>query len=311
METDFDALVVGGAAAGLSAALVLGRARVRTLVVDAGEPSNRTAPAIGGLLGQDGTSPSQLYAAGRDQLAALPAVELRAGVVTGIEPAAGDGADPAFRATLADGGGVSARRILLAGGMRYGVPDTPGLAALWGTAAFACPYCHGWELRDRRIGILGATGAAHRVALLRSWSDDLAVLADGELAPEDRDALRAAGVPVTEQPVVSVAPGIVRFADGGELALDALHVLAPMAPRDDLAARLGVATTELPNGTGIAVADRFGTTSVPGVFAAGDAAGAGNVAAAIAGGSLAATGLHRTLVAVQASPVAAGGHEHA
>jgi thioredoxin reductase len=193
-------------------------------------------------------SPSQLYAAGRDQLAALPAVELRAGVVTGIEPAAGDGADPAFRATLADGGGVSARRILLAGGMRYGVPDTPGLAALWGTAAFACPYCHGWELRDRRIGILGATGAAHRVALLRSWSDDLAVLADGELAPEDRDALRAAGVPVTEQPVVSVAPGIVRFADGGELALDALHVLAPMAPRDDLAARLGVATTELPNG---------------------------------------------------------------
>jgi thioredoxin reductase len=296
MKIDVDALVVGGAAAGLSAALVLGRARVPTLVVDAGEPSNRSAPAIGGLLGQDGTSPAQLYAAGREQLTELPAVELRAGVVTGIEPAAGDAAEPTFRVMLADGAAVIARRVLLAGGMRYDVPDTPGLTALWGDTAFACPYCHGWELRDRRIGILGATGIAHRVAVLRSWSYDLVVLADGELTPEDRDALRNAGVPISEQPVTSVAPGLVRFADGGELAVDALHVLAPMTPRDDLAARLGVETTDLPNGTGIAVADRFGTTSVPGVFAAGDAAGAGNVAAAIAGGSLAGTGLHRTLI---------------
>lgn len=299
IDTDIDALVVGGAAAGLSAALVLGRARVRTLVVDAGEPSNRTAPAIGGLLGQDGTSPGELYAAGRAQLAPLAAVELRSGVVTSIEPAAGDAAEPAFHASLADGGAVTARRVLLAGGMHYAVPDTPGLADLWGDAAFTCPYCHGWENRGRRIGILGATGAAHRVALLRSWSDDLVVLADGELAPEDRDALRAAGVPATEGQVAEVSPGLVRFADGDELAIDALHVLAPMEPRDDLAAQLGVETTELPNGTGIAVADTFGVTSVPGVSAAGDAAGAGNVAASIAGGSLAATGLHRTLVGEQ------------
>jgi thioredoxin reductase len=299
MDTDIDALVVGGAAAGLSAALVLGRARVRTLVVDAGQPSNRTAPAIGGLLGQDGTSPRQLYAAGRAQLASLPAVELRSGLVTRIEPAAGDGAEPAFHATHLDGAAVTARRVLLAGGMRYGLPDTPGLAELWGEAVFACPYCHGWEHRDRRIGILGGTAAAHRVALLRSWSDDLVVLADGELAPEDREALDAAGVPTIEEPVAAVAPGVVRFANGDELAVDALHVLAPMAPRDDLAAQLGIATTDRPNGTGIAVADTFGATSVPGVFVAGDAAGAGNVAAAIAGGSLAATGLHRTLVSEQ------------
>lgn len=296
MDTNFDALVVGGAAAGLSAALVLGRARVRSLLVDTGEPSNRTAPAIGGLLGQDGTSPGQLYDAGRAQVAALPAVELRAGVVTGIDPAAVDGAEPAFRATLADGGAVTARRVLLAGGMRYDVPDTPGVAELWGASAFACPYCHGWEHRDQRIAIFGATAAVHRAALLRSWTDDLVVVADGELPPADRAALHAAGVPVEERPVAAVAPGLVRFTDGGELSVDALQVVAPMAPRDDLATRLGVATTELPNGTGIAVADTFGTTSVPGVFAAGDAAGAGNVAAAIAGGSLAATGLHRSLL---------------
>jgi thioredoxin reductase len=300
VDSDVDALVVGGAAAGLSAALVLGRARVQTLVVDAGEPSNRTAPAIGGLLCQDGTSPQELYAAGRAQLAPLSTVELRSGLVTRIEQVGGDDTEPAFHATLADGGAVTARRVLLAGGMHYAVPDMPGLADLWGGTAFVCPYCHGWEHRDQRIGILGATGAAHRVALLRSWSDDLIVLADGELAPEDRDTLRAADVPTSEQPVAAVAPGLVRFADGDELAIDALHVLEPMEPRDDLAAQLGIETKDgLPKGTGIAVADTFGATSVSGVFAAGDAAGAGNVAAAIAGGSLAATGLHRTLVTDQ------------
>ena len=293
MNPHFDALIVGGAAAGLSAALVLGRARVRTLVVDAGEPSNRPAHSIGGLLGQDGTSPAQLYAAGRQQVGALPSVELRAGVVTVIEPAS---TIRPFVALLGDGATVTARRVLLASGMHYAAPETPGLDALWGDAAFVCPYCHGWENRDRRIGILGATGVAHRVALLRSWSEDLVVLADGALEPDDRDALRVAGVSFDERPVAAVAPGLVRFADGEEVAVDALHVVAPMEPRDDLAAGLGLATTESPNGIGIVEADRFGTTSVPGVFAAGDVAGAGNVAAAIAGGNLAATGLHRSLV---------------
>lgn len=284
METDFEALVVGGAAAGLSAALVLGRARVRTLVVDAGEPSNRSAPAIGGLLGQDRTSPAELYAAGRDQLRELPAVELRDGVVTAIER------NGSFRATLAGGETTTAARVLIAGGMRYGVPDVPGLAELWGDGAFMCPYCHGWEHRDQRIAILGGAGAAHRVALLRAWTSHLVVLADGE------DPGDTSGVPVDERPVASVAPGRVRFADGGELEVDALHVVAPMAPRDGLVASLGLETTDSPQGTGVAVAGKFGETSVPHVFAAGDAAGAGNVAAAIATGSLAATGLHRSLV---------------
>jgi thioredoxin reductase len=289
METDFEALVVGGAAAGLSAALVLGRARVRTLVVDAGEPSNRSAPAIGGLLGQDRTSPAQLYAAGRDQLTELPAVELRDGVVAGIEPAG------AFRATLDGGETVTAARVLIAGGMRYGVPDVPGLAELWGDGAFMCPYCHGWEHRDQKIAILGGAGAAERVALLRSWTSDLVVLANGE--PTDD----LADTPVDERPVAAVAPGRVRFVDGGELEVDALHVVAPMTPRDGLVAGLGLGTTDSRQGTGVAVADKFGATPVPGVFAAGDAAGAGNVAAAIATGSLAATGLHRSLVFPQDS----------
>ena len=286
MDTDIEALVVGGAAAGLSAALVLGRARVRALVVDAGEPSNRAAPAIGGLLGQDRTSPAQLYAAGREQLEELPTVELRPGAVTAVEAVHASG----FRATLAGGETLTAARILLAGGMRYGVPDTPGLEALWGDRAFMCPYCHGWEHRDQRIGILGGAGAAQRVKMLGSWTRDLVLLADGE-PPEE-----PVGVPVDERPVASVEPGLVRFADGGELEVDALHVVAPMTPRDGLAESLGLETTDNAAGSGFVVADTFGATSVAGVFAAGDAASGKNVAAAIAGGSLAATGLHRSLV---------------
>jgi thioredoxin reductase len=189
VETDFDALVVGGAAAGLSAALVLGRARVRTLIGDAGEPSNASAPAIGGLLGQNGTSPARLYAAGREQLTELPTVELREGVVTGIETAG------EFRATLAGGETITAARILIAGGMRYGVPDVPGVSKLWGDRAFMCPYCHGWEHRDQKIAILGGAGVAQRVALLRSWTSELVVLAErrADRRPGRRPGRRAAG----------------------------------------------------------------------------------------------------------------------
>lgn len=291
--THVDALVVGGAAAGLSAALVLGRARVDTLVVDAGEPSNRHAGAIGGLLGQDGTSPAELYALGREQLAAHPAVRLRAGAVTAV--AHGEDGHP-FTATLADGATVTARRILLAGGMTYAVPAVPGLDELWGHEAFACPYCHGWEHRDKRIALLGAEGLEHRLVLLRGWSADLVAVPGAPLPAPEAAALREAGVPADERPIASVAPGVVRFADGDELACDAIHVVAPLSPRDDLAAQLGLATRDQPNGVGFVTADAFGATSHPQVFAAGDLTGANNVAAAIAAGNLAATGLHRSLL---------------
>ncbi len=291
--TDVDALVVGGAAAGLSAALVLGRARVDTLVVNAGEPSNRTATAIGGLLGQDGTSPAELYAIGREQLAAHPAVILRAGVVTAIAP--GDDSQW-FTATLADDTSVTARRVLLAGGMNYTVPDIPGLDALWGHQAFACPYCHGWEHRDTRIALLGPEGLEHRVSLLRGWSKDLIALPGAPLPEPEAAALHEAGIPVDERPIASVAPGVIRFANGQDQGCDAIHIVAPLTPRDDLATQLGLATHEQPNGTGFVTADTFGATSHPHVFAAGDLTGANNVAAAIATGNLAATGLHRSLL---------------
>ena len=261
-----DCLIVGAGAAGLSGALVLGRARHDVLVVDAGRQSNRPAHAIGGLLAQDGTAPIELYAAGREQLAGYPSVTLREGEVAAID-ATGDGT---FRALLDGGGEIAARRVLLATGMQYTPPDLPGVAERWGNTVFHCPFCHGWEVRDGALAVLeDGAGAVLRTLLLRGWSDDV-VLLSSDVDPEGRAKLAAAGVPIDEREVAGVRDAAtVVFADGSELARDAVMVAAPMAQRSTLAADLGLDLSPV----GTIVVDDHGQTSLPGVFAAGDVAG--------------------------------------
>jgi choline dehydrogenase-like flavoprotein len=151
-------VVVGGGVAGLSAALVLGRARRRTLVLDRGGQSNRAAAHVGGLLGHDGTPPAELYELARAQVAAYDAVALRDAEAVDAR-AEGDG----FAVVLGDGGGeVRARALVLATGMAYEVPDVPGFAELWGGAVFHCPFCHGWDVRDRPLVVYGAGEVAGR-----------------------------------------------------------------------------------------------------------------------------------------------------
>ncbi|MGX6449633.1 FAD-dependent oxidoreductase, partial [Patulibacter sp. S7RM1-6] len=183
MVNDYDCLIVGGGAAGLSAALTLGRARKRTLLVDAGRQSNRVAPGVGGLLGHDGRPPTELYAAAREELATYPTVTVRTGEVVD-----GERREEGFALTLADGNRVTGRRVLLATGMDYAVPELPGAAERWGGAVFHCPFCHGWEVRDRPLAVLErGEHAALRALLLRGWSADVTLLTDGpaELAPGD------------------------------------------------------------------------------------------------------------------------------
>jgi thioredoxin reductase (NADPH) len=261
----YESLVIGGGAAGLSAALVLGRARCDVLLVDAGEPSNRVAHAVGGLLAQEGTAPGELYAAGREQLAGYPSVELRDGEVVALERRD----DGTFRAQLGDGSEAAARRLLLATGMEYVPPDLPGVAERWGGAVFHCPFCHGWEVRNGALAVLGdGDQAVYKALLLRGWSEDVVLL--GQVDAEGRAKLDAAGVPVDERPVVAVTgEATVVFAEGAELPRDGLLVAAPMRQRSEVAAALGL---ELGHAGTIAV-DDFGRTSVPGVFAAGDVAG--------------------------------------
>jgi thioredoxin reductase len=291
-----DCIVVGAGAAGLSAALVLGRARRTTLVLDAGGQSNLPAHAIGGLLGQDGTAPAELYADGAAQLAALPTVRRQAATVAQVAPTSGpDGAR--FAVTLADGGSERTRLLLLATGTEYTPPSLPGLDELWGDTVFHCPFCHGWEVRDRPLAVLrSGSHGPFQALLLRNWSDEVTLLTDGPAreAPADLARLQAAGVTIDERPVRALraaAPAggggpvlaAIVFADGSELARDGLLVETGMRPRTALAEALGLSLG--PQGA-IAV-DDFGRASLDGVFAAGDAGGERQVATAIGSGSTA------------------------
>jgi thioredoxin reductase len=274
MENDWECVVVGGGAAGLSAALVLGRARRRTLVIDAGRQSNLAAHAIGGLLGHDGRPPAELYATGRAELAAYPSVMLRTGEVVAGERE-GDG----FVLTLADGSRELTRRVLLATGMEYRHPPLPGLAERWGRSVFHCPFCHGWEVRERPLGVFdrGATGV-HRALLLRGWSDDVTLLSDGPagLDPAQAEELEAAGVVVDERRVTGVrGPGdsleAVTFAGGQERPCGGLLVPVTLHQRSALAAQLGaVAAAAGPLAADALDVDAQLQTSAAGVSAAGD-----------------------------------------
>ncbi len=296
MDTTWDCIVVGAGAAGLSAALVLGRARRRTLVIDAGAQSNLAAHGIGGLLGHDTRAPADFYAAGRREIAAYPAVHLRAGVV-----AAGARAGTGFVLELADGERETARRVLLATGMDYRHPALPGIEQRWGRSVFHCPFCHGWEVSGRPLGVLErGGGGVHRALLLRAWSDDVTLLCDGpaELDPGDAERLRAAGVSIEERSVAALhGPGdtltAVRFADGSERALGGLLVPVTLHQRTALAAELGAAVAAPgPLSSETLAVDFAFRTSVPDLSAAGDlSAQMPSVAAAIAAGSVAAAAI--------------------
>jgi thioredoxin reductase len=314
MGTNWDCIVVGGGAAGLSAALVLGRARRRTLLVDAGEPSNLPAEGIGGLLGHDGRPAAELYAMGRAELAAFPSVEVRDGTVDG-----GERVDGGVALDIAGAGRELTRRVILATGMEYRLPDLPGLAPLWGRSVFHCPFCHGWEMRDAALGVLGGgPGGLHRSLLLRGWSDDVVLLSDGpaELETDDVERLSAAGIEVDERPVARLvaqdgALAAVEFADGSTRARAGLLVPVTVAQRSPLATQLGAEPGEPgPVVVDALVVDRMFRTTAEGVSAAGDvSAQMQQVAGAISAGSLAAAGVVQGLMAedhgLEAPPVPA------
>ncbi len=208
-----DVAVVGGGPAGLSAAVTLARSLRSVVVVDAGQPRNAPAEGAHNLLGREGISPHELLAAGRREAAGYGA-EVRPGRVTAVrrvedgfvlDVVGPEGADAAVGPTS-----VHARRVLLATGLVDELPDVPGVRELWGRDVIHCPYCHGYEVRGRRIGVLGTgPNALHQVLLLRQLSDDVTLFL--HTAPEPDDAgweqLAALGVRVVEGRVARLAVG--------------------------------------------------------------------------------------------------------
>jgi thioredoxin reductase len=262
-------VIVGGGPAGLSAALVLGRARRRVLVLDTGKPANRFSNGIGGLLAQTRVAPADLRAAGREQLDGFPNVEVRECEVLDAATV-GDG----FAIKL-DGGEVLTRSLVLAHGLRYDPPPIPGVQGLWGRSVFHCPFCDGWEVRDLSLAVHGSGPEAAQSALVLSgWSRDVVLLTDGPANLNgERGALDRAGVRVREEPVRQLVGGEgwldrIEFESGPAEHRDALFVRTHRGQPNDLAGELGV---EL-SAAGTIVIDGDGRTGVRGVYAAGDAA---------------------------------------
>jgi thioredoxin reductase len=303
MNITWDCVIVGGGAAGLSAGLVLGRARRRTLLVDAGQQSNRAAHGIGGLLGHDGRAPGELYKAGRQEISAYPSVELRTGEVV-----AGQRTGDVFELELSDGRHERARTVLLATGVEYRPPALPGLAELWGRSVFHCPFCHGWEVRDQPLAVLvNGKRAVQPSLLLTAWSDDVVLLTGGpaDLDDDTRSRLAAAHIPIDERPIAELASTdgeleAIVFTDGTRLARTGLLVATTLHQRSQLVEQLGVGFGEPgPAAASPIAVDALCRTTVPGVFAAGDDTSAQmtQVASAIALGSLAATSIVQSLLA--------------
>lgn len=280
---EFDVVVIGGGAAGLSAALVLLRARRNVAVIDAGTPRNAPASNVHGFLTREGMSPADLVATGRSEIALYGGV-LIDGTVTAVEPA--------FQVTLADGRTLSARRLLVATGLRDVVPDIPGVRERWGRDLLHCPYCHGYEVRDKQLGVIGADAAAVRYAqIVRQWTHDLVYFAvPATLTAEQRCELTTRAIGVVEGTIEQLVIDDdqlrgVQLDDGCVVPREAIFVPPRFVPTDQLLVSVGCAVDD----TGWVVVDSTGRTSVPGVWAAGNvvdpraqvitAAGAGSAAA--------------------------------
>lgn len=271
-----DVVVIGGAIAGLSAALVLGRSRRSVLVVDDGQPRNAASAHMHGYLGNDGVDPQEFLRRGREEVARY-GVSLLDDRVIDAHPVEGG-----FTVTLAGGNTVSARRLLVTTGMTDVLPEVDGLSERWGTDVLHCPYCHGWEVRDEPLAVVAsAPGDVSKALMLTQWSDDVTLFlhtVDPDDIPADQgEQLAAAGVRTVPGRVASLvvqddALVGLRLRDDDQVhPCRAVYVQPLFAPRDDVLVAMGAETSEEQFGRWVRT-DANGATSIPGVWAAGNAA---------------------------------------
>lgn len=308
MAGEYDVVVVGGGAAGLSAAVTLGRALRSVLVIDAGEPRNAPAAGVHGFLSRDGIDPRELLELGRTE-----ARHYGADIVEGVAVAARstvdptNGAEPAFEVELADGRTTGARRLLVTTGLTDVLPDIEGIRERWGRDVLHCPYCHGWEVRNKAIGILGSGPMAlHQTLLFRQWSPNVTLFLNDVVEPteEEWEQLAARSITVVEGKVQALAvtddvlSGVV-LATGKVIPMEAVVTGPRLEARSTVLESLGVPSVEHPMGVGrhVEVNPMGGATSVPGVWAAGNVADLmGQVMASAASGVMAGAAINADLI---------------
>jgi len=292
---EYDVAVVGGGAAGLSAALVLTRARRRVAVIDADRPRNAPAAHMQGFLSRDGVPPAELLRAGREEVAGYGG-HLLPGTVATVRT--GERRD--FEVSMADGSTLRARRLLVTAGLRDELPEIPGVRERWGRDLLHCPYCHGHEVRDQRLGVLGGSpDAVQHAQLVRQWSDDVVFFShSGTLGTAEREQLEARAIGIVEGPVTRLVVEDdrlqgVELAGGRVVRRDAVFVRPTLVPNSDLLVGLGCATHD----NGWVVTDQTGRTSVAGVWVAGNAGNPrAQVITAAGEGSTAAIAINADLV---------------
>ncbi len=298
--TRYDVVIVGGGAAGLSAATTLGRALRSVLVIDSGTPRNAPAAAVHGFLSRDGVNPRDLLAAGRSEVLSYGATVIDGEAVSALRTPDG------FDVILGDGRRFSGRRLLVTTGLTDELPPVDGLREQWGKGVVHCPYCHGWEIRGQRIGVLG-TGplSVHQALSFRQWSPEITLFLNDAVEPTDEewDKLAARSVRVVDGAVASVeaADGVltgVTLREGSSFDVQALAVGTRMEARSALLESLGLSSQPHPSGAGRFIeTDAMGATAVRGVYAAGNVSNLmAQVITAAAEGVMAGAGINTDLI---------------
>ena len=270
-QTDHDVIIIGAGSAGLSAGLVLARAQAKVLLIDSGAPRNAPAEAMHGFVSRDGIAPAEFLAAGRQEVSRYGGSILR-GAVDSV--ATRD--DGSFAVTVAGGRVEIARALLVATGLTDELPHIPGLDDWWGTRVHHCPYCHGYEVLNQTIVVIGGSQkdmSLKQAALLRRYSEHVSLVTNGmEITTTERSRLAAFGIHVIDGSVSRIVGptgslDAVVLTDGTSISCDAVFIAPRQHPNDGVLRSLGC---EVDPATGFVAANGFGQTSVAGVWAAGN-----------------------------------------
>ncbi|WP_010271617.1 NAD(P)/FAD-dependent oxidoreductase [Paenibacillus senegalensis] len=284
-----DVVIIGGGPAGLNAALMLGRARKQVKVIDEGRPRNAVTRETHGFLTRDGISPGEFRRIAREEISSYPSVSFASDTAVSIA-----GTDGHFHISTAGGATFECKKVLFAIGMKDRPLNIPGLAEVYGTSAFVCPYCDGWELRDEPLVVINkGAELMHFAPVLAGWTNRFTICTNGpdELTDAQREELQRHQVPLFDSPIrqIESSGGIVQrvvLEDGTAIPCRGIFFKPDLVIGSDLPRQIGCSITE----TGMVATDEFGKTSVPGVYSAGDAASRQHqaIAAASMGGLVAA-----------------------